>query len=165
MSFGFVLVFPWTRFFAPLYLISSIHMDTVFARFLDSKIKRQMANASQNCSLRLMCFETLWDTLQDSLEMQCPKIRNAVTSKQQHRMWPVWFTSGIRNVRSGEESAPAPASPPNKWSHVHSATEEPSCTTSKQGDLPPACCSWIPLASLAVGVLRFSAYTKSAVHR
>lgn len=68
-------------------------------------------------------------------------------------MWPVWFTSGTRNARPGEESAPAPSSHPNKLNAKHSTTGEPSFTTSKEADLSPSLlfpsalgkpCSWNP---------------------
>lgn len=112
----------------------------------------------QSYSKLLIKADVLWDTLwvcspRQPCELQCPKIRHAIISKQQHGMWPAWFQWHWK-CKIDEESAPAPTSHPNKWSTMHTATEQPSFTTSKEADLLPTCCSWVPLLSLA-------AYTKS----
>lgn len=86
LCFGFFL----DPFFCPSLCHYLLHMDTVFAGFKDNKIKRQMANPAQNCSLRL------WDTLslvsKTACEIQHPKVRNAQSPV---RMWPVWFTVAL----------------------------------------------------------------------
>ena len=90
--------------------------------------------------------------LQDSLRASASEDKEpTITSNSQRRMRPARFTSGTRNVRSGEERAPAPSSHPPG----HSTAGEPSFTVSEEVALRPSLllpsatgepCSWSPEA-------------------